>query len=96
MFSIREVPQASTGFSPFELVYWRHPKGILDIAREVWEQALIPYRSVIEHVSQMQNRISAVMPMVREHMTQAQNAQRGIYNRLAVLKVFQPSDRVLV
>ena len=34
MFAIREVPQASLVFSPFELVYGRHPRGILDIARD--------------------------------------------------------------
>jgi hypothetical protein len=36
MFSIREVPHASTGFSPFELLYGRNPRGILDLAKEVW------------------------------------------------------------
>ena len=49
MFAIREVPQASLGFSPFELVYGRHPRGILDIARETWEHQSTPYTSVIEH-----------------------------------------------
>lgn len=27
MFAIREVPQSSTEFSPFELLYGRHPRG---------------------------------------------------------------------
>ena len=57
MFAIREVPQASTGYSPFELLYGRHPRGLLDIAKETWEGEVSPYRSVIEHVSLMQDRI---------------------------------------
>uniref|UniRef100_A0A674CNJ5 Gypsy retrotransposon integrase-like protein 1 n=1 Tax=Salmo trutta TaxID=8032 RepID=A0A674CNJ5_SALTR len=96
MFAIREVPQASLGFSPFELVYGRHPRGILDIARETWEHQSTPYTSVIEHVTAMQNRIATVMPIVREHMRQAQEHQRHTYNRQATLRKFQPGDKVLV
>ena len=42
MFSIREVPQASTGVSPFELLYGRRPRGMLDIAKEAWEEQPSP------------------------------------------------------
>ncbi|KAL1279885.1 hypothetical protein QQF64_014485 [Cirrhinus molitorella] len=38
LFGIREVPQASTGFTPFELLFGRQPRGLLDVAREAWEQ----------------------------------------------------------
>lgn len=96
LFAVREVPQSSTGFSPFELLYGRQPRGLLDIAKETWEHESTPYRSVIEHVSQMQDRIKAVMPLVREHMQQAQQAQSRIYNRGAKLRQFSPGDRVLV
>ncbi|MBN3299612.1 TRIM4 ligase, partial [Amia calva] len=46
LFAIREVPQASTGFSPFELLYAHR---LLDIARETWEsQPTLPvYGSTI-------------------------------------------------
>lgn len=33
----REVPQATTGFSPFELLYGRQPGGLLIMLREEWE-----------------------------------------------------------
>lgn len=36
-FAISKVPQASTGFSPFELLYGRQTCSILDIVKEVWE-----------------------------------------------------------
>ncbi|KAL1263245.1 hypothetical protein QQF64_005984 [Cirrhinus molitorella] len=38
LFGIREVPQASTGFTPFELLFRRQPRGLLDVAKEAWEQ----------------------------------------------------------
>ena len=34
LFAYREVPQASTGFSPFELLYGRDPRGPLDVLKE--------------------------------------------------------------
>ncbi len=38
LFGIREVPQASTGFTPFKLLFGCQPRGLLDVAREAWEQ----------------------------------------------------------
>lgn len=32
LFGIREVPQASTEFTPFELLFVRQPRGLLDVA----------------------------------------------------------------
>uniref|UniRef100_A0A9J8ATQ4 Gypsy retrotransposon integrase-like protein 1 n=1 Tax=Cyprinus carpio carpio TaxID=630221 RepID=A0A9J8ATQ4_CYPCA len=31
LFGIREIPQASTGFTPFELLFGRQPRGLLDV-----------------------------------------------------------------
>ena len=36
LFAYREVPQVSTGFSPFELLYGREVRGPLDVLRESW------------------------------------------------------------
>ncbi|KAL1248849.1 hypothetical protein QQF64_022167 [Cirrhinus molitorella] len=42
LFGVREVPQASTSFTPFELLFGRQPRGLLDMAREAWEQQPAP------------------------------------------------------
>ena len=96
LFSIREVPQASTGFSPFELLYGRQPRGLLDLAREAWERQPCPQRSVLEHIERLQDRARKVWPLVREHMETAQRAQSRTYNRGAVVREFQPGEKVLV
>ncbi|KAL0148983.1 hypothetical protein M9458_055787 [Cirrhinus mrigala] len=96
MFGIREVPQASTGFTPFELLFGRQPRGLLDVAREAWEQQPAPHRTVVEHVKQMRERIDQIMPLVREHLSKAQQAQQRHYNRAAQPREFHPGDRVMV
>ncbi|KAJ8375574.1 hypothetical protein SKAU_G00061540 [Synaphobranchus kaupii] len=96
LFSVHEVPQASTGFSPFELLYGRRPRGLLDLAKEAWEQQPTRHTTVIEHVEKMHRRMAQIWPTVREHMHQAQEAQARLYNRGAQVREFQPGDKVLV
>ena len=38
LFANREVPQATTGFSPFELLYGRSVRGPLSILEELWSE----------------------------------------------------------
>lgn len=38
LFVAQEVPQASTWFSPFELLFRRHHQGHLDVLQEEWEE----------------------------------------------------------
>jgi hypothetical protein len=68
MFSIREVPQASTELSPFELLYRRRPRGLLDEAKEAWEQQPSRHRTMVEHVEDIRDRMATLWPLVREHM----------------------------
>ncbi|XP_040292346.1 zinc finger protein 420-like [Bufo bufo] len=96
LFGVREVPQASTGFSPFKLLYGRHPRGLLDGTKEAWEQQPTPHKSVIEHIEKMQERIGTVLPIVRDHMEAAQLAQSQVYNRATQVRTFNLGDRVLL
>ncbi|KAL1259983.1 hypothetical protein QQF64_007810 [Cirrhinus molitorella] len=97
LFGIHEVPQASTGFTPFELLFGRQPRGLLDVAREAWEQQQpAPLRSAVEHVREMRERIERVMPLVKEHLTKVQQSQQRLYDRAAQPREFQPGDRVMV
>ncbi|KAI2646018.1 Retrovirus-related Pol polyprotein [Labeo rohita] len=97
LFGIREVPQASTGFTPFELLFGRQPRGLPDVAKEAWEQQQpAPLRSAIEHVREMHERIERVMPLVKEHLTKAQQSQQRRYDRAAQPREFHPGDWVMV
>lgn len=54
-----EVPQASTGFSPFELLYDKNVWGTLDVLREAWDKpTAVGLKSVVSHVLQMRDRLA--------------------------------------
>ena len=72
LFAYREVPQASTGYSPFELVYGRHIRGPLDVLKETWEAKEITTESVVSFVLTIQERLVKLMDLVQENLEEAQ------------------------
>ncbi len=74
LFVYREVPQASTGFSPFELLYGRDVRGPLTLLRELWEgnSGSGDSVNVISYVLQMRERLEALTSLAKTHMGEAQ------------------------
>ncbi len=96
LFAYREVPQASTGFSPFELLFGREVRGPLDILKESWVANHRSSESVVSHVLAMRDRMESMTGLVQEHLKDAQARQKRWYDRRARDRVFQPGDQVLV
>ena len=80
LFAIREVPQESLGFSPFELLYGRSIRGPMAILRELWsgevndEQVLSTYQYVIE----LRERLEQTCQLARDNLKKVQFKQRLI------------------
>lgn len=49
LFAIWEVPQSSTGFSPYELLDVQQPQGILDLLQESWQEQGITSQKVTQY-----------------------------------------------
>ncbi|XP_075779924.1 uncharacterized protein LOC142827821 [Pelodiscus sinensis] len=96
LFAIREVPQSSTGFSPFELLFGRHPRGILDIIRENWEEQGTRVQGSVQYVLNLREKLHRLGEFAKENLEQAQAKQARYYNQGAQLRVFDPGQRVLV
>ncbi len=96
LFAVREVPQASTGFSPFELLYGRQPHGVLDVLRETWEEGPSESKNEIQHVLDLRTKLHTLGQLSMENLLQAQDKQSRLYNRGARLRKFAPGDKVLV
>ena len=92
LFAYREVPQSSTGFSPFELLYGKTVRGPLDIIKESWECEQNSSENVITYVMSMSEKIEAMMEIVQENLKNAQTKQKQWYDRTARRRDFQPGE----
>ena len=72
LFAYREVPQSSTGFSPFEMVYGRDVRGPLDILKEGWIGGKPGGDDIITYVIQIYECLEAAKETVLENLRQAQ------------------------
>ena len=75
LFAYREVPQATTGFSPFELVFGREVRGPLDVLKEGWEANKRSSESVVAHVLTLRERLESMTELAAEHMREAQETK---------------------
>ena len=96
LFTYREVPQASTGFAPFELVFGRHVRGLLDVLNESWEASSRSRESVVSYVLTVQERLTKLGDIVHQHMEEAQATQKKWYDHHAHTREFSDGDQVLV
>ena len=86
LFAVREVPQASTGFSPFELLFGRTPRGVLDLVKESWEEGPSPSKNEVQYVLDLRAKLHTLGQLSRENLLQAQERQQRLYNRGARLR----------
>ncbi|XP_065198307.1 uncharacterized protein LOC135829851 [Sycon ciliatum] len=97
LFAYREVPQASTGFSPFELLYGRHVRGPLDLVRDAWAQPTEELRTTTaQFVLTMRDRLERISTEAGSHLATAQQRQKAYYDRLSRERTFAPGDEVLL
>ena len=96
LFAYREVPQDTTGFSPFELLYGREVRGPLDVLKEVWEADKKSDESVVSHILLVRERLEEMTELVEENVRAAQGQQKKWYDQTARQRELQPDEEVLV
>ncbi|CAM5144052.1 unnamed protein product [Eretmochelys imbricata] len=97
LFTYREVPQESTGFSPFELLYGRRVRGPLDLMGDEWKGKATPNgESVVEYVLIFQERLAELMDLARENLARAQKKQKVWYDCTARAHAYASGDQVMV
>ena len=98
LFAYREVPQASLGFSPFELLYGRTVRGPMTILFELWsgEEVSEEEKSTYQYVLELRQRIEETCQLAHEELRSAQSKQGKYYNAGARKKDLEVGDKALV
>ena len=96
LFAYREVPQASTGFSPFELLYGHQVRGPLDILSESWQSDEKSDESIISHILSTHEKLEKMKELADTNVEQAQLQQKQWFDRNAREREFRAGDMVLL
>ena len=96
LFAYREVPQESTGFSPFELIFGRDVRGPLDILKEQWSKAEEPVDDILTYVTKVRERMETAREIVIQNMKKSQNKQKEWYDLKVRDMKLRIGDQVLV
>ncbi|GFO25446.1 Zinc finger protein [Plakobranchus ocellatus] len=94
----REVPQESTHFAPFVLLYGRTVRGPMHILRELWTKEIeeSDVKSSYEYVLNLRERLDDTLKITREELEKAQGRQKHYYDRTAKRRNFSVGEKVLV
>ena len=100
LWAYREIPNATTGLSPYQLVYGRLGRGPLSILRDTWsdDQAEIPIvnGTILEYLDKLKADLEVGLDLAEENAGKAQNAYAHQYNTRSKDKGFEVGDLVLV
>ncbi|RUS69733.1 hypothetical protein EGW08_022509 [Elysia chlorotica] len=98
LFAYREIPQESTKFAPFELLYGRTVKGPMHILKQLWTKDIEEdeVRSSYQYVLKLRERLERTWDMSQKELENAQGRQKRYYNRGTKARKFKPGDDVLV
>ena len=98
LFAYREVPQASTGFSPFELLYGGTVRGPMTILKELWtgESESTEVKTSYQYVLELRERLDETMKLAQEELTKNQVRYKKNYDKKTKDRLFNEGDRVLV
>ena len=97
LFAYREVPQASSGFSPFKLLYGRTVCGPMQILKELWTEKETPEVSnTYWYVLELGNRLEETCKIARDSLYDAQSVYKHHYDKSTRQRRLTKGDKVLL
>ncbi len=95
-FAYREVPQASTGFTPFELLYAHPVRGPLDVLKSKWTTESQEDTGIIDYVLDMRDKMEKMLTIAQNNIENAQSKQKAWYDQNAREREFTEGQMVLI
>lgn len=98
LFAIRDSPQESLQFSPFELIYGCSVRGPMTILKDLWTRDILDeeVKTTYQYVIDLQSRLEDTCRLAQQNLGKASIRYRNIYNRRSKRKNLKVGDKVLV
>ena len=98
LFAVRECPQESLGFSPFELLYGRQIRGPLKILKDSWFTDVFDHssRTVAEYINSLKLKLAEVRSFALDNMKTSQSKMKINFDKCAKDRTFNVGDKVLL
>ncbi|XP_052080712.1 uncharacterized protein LOC127718696 [Mytilus californianus] len=96
LFAYREVPNDTTGFSPFELLYGRNVRGPLSVLKEQWEEPEDCQSSVLSYLIETRERLKMLSELAHQNEMNAKQVQKRYYDKKARSREIEVGTTVLV
>src|SRR5215469_15872807 len=98
LFAYREVPQASTGFSPFELIYGKTVRGPMQIVKELWTEDIseTEVKNSYKYIFDLRERIQETLKLAQENLGKAQLRNKHYYDKKTRERKLNIGDEVVI
>ena len=98
LFAYREVPQESTGFSPFELLYGRAVRGPMTILKQLWTKEVEEpeVKNSYQYVFELREKLEDTLKLAHSELEKAQQKGKHYYDRKSKVRKSQPGEKLLV
>ena len=98
LFAYREAPQEATGFSLFELLYWRTVRASVQILKKLWtgETDGTKVKTSYQYVLELPERLDNTMKIAQEELLRSRKKNKTLYDRGVKRREFQEGDKVLL
>ena len=98
LFAYREIPHSSTGFSPFELLFGRTPRGPLRLIHDVWSGSSTDSIPVNEYlyVCDLKDKLVETCKLAQQEAKSAADRYKHHHDKKAKTRSLDIGDEVLV
>ena len=98
LFAVREIPQESSGFSPFELWYGCNVRGPMQILREMGsvEETDEHARLTCQYVTDLRERLEKTCKLAQDNVQKLDIKRNAFYDKRARSRNFDVGDKVLL
>ena len=78
LFAIREVPNESLGFSPFELVFGRNVRGPSTLQTEKWLEDDQTHDNVLSYAVELKGHVKSARNLARGHLQEVRKGNGNL------------------